>query len=413
MRTCNSIVCLVVISTLSAWSAAAEEKRAWAVPTFECLGLYYPSAEGKDACTVQYRPADEKSWRQALPLAYDPVRKEYRGSLVGLKPDAEYAIRLTRGEQTLEFSARTRSEQFPIGKTTHLPGGEMDKPVKITESGTADAWHLVTPTPGTKTVIDVFNLQRQLRRGGGGLCHHPRAGTEERRTRHAVLIRKGVQNVVVEDCHMTLWGRVGGAAVWGVSSRLRQRDLRRDRRRRTGPPAEPDRQSPQRLQRLGVRPSRRPPGDHPAKFLRRKHHPLQRDSLDRGPRLQRRHRRRQQLQLPGQPQPRLRHLRQHHHQLLGRRHRKRRRQHERPHLGQLHRQDLRVHRHGRHLERAALHLSAMCSPPAAISHQDPGGGMIIKTGGPNGRSPSTARKSPATGADDTSSTTRPSSPTGP
>ena len=35
---------------------------------------------------------------------------------------------------------------------------------------------------------------------------------------HGVLVRKGVQHVVVEDCHITGWGRVGGARVWGVLS---------------------------------------------------------------------------------------------------------------------------------------------------------------------------------------------------
>ena len=31
-----------------------------------------------------------------------------------------------------------------------------------------------------------------------------------------MLIRRGVQHVVVEDCHITGWGRMGGARVWGV-----------------------------------------------------------------------------------------------------------------------------------------------------------------------------------------------------
>jgi hypothetical protein len=35
---------------------------------------------------------------------------------------------------------------------------------------------------------------------------------------HGVLIREGVQNVVIEDCHITGWGRLGGARVWGVTS---------------------------------------------------------------------------------------------------------------------------------------------------------------------------------------------------
>ena len=216
MRAWISTLCLAITSMTSVvnW-AAAEGKQAWAVPTFECLGLYYPNAAEQGACNVQYHQAEEKSWREALPLVYDPRERQYRGSLVGLKPDTAYLIRLTCGGQTVEFSGRTRSDQLTIGKTTHLPAGELDKPVRITEPGTADAWHLVTPTPGTKTVIDVFNLHDN--------CIEVAAdyviirGLELKNAgQHAVLIRKGVQNVVVEDCHMTQWGRVGGARVWGV-----------------------------------------------------------------------------------------------------------------------------------------------------------------------------------------------------
>jgi hypothetical protein len=35
---------------------------------------------------------------------------------------------------------------------------------------------------------------------------------------HGVLIRRGVQHVVVEDCHITGWGRIGGARSWGVTT---------------------------------------------------------------------------------------------------------------------------------------------------------------------------------------------------
>jgi len=107
MRTCISRLCLIVISMMSAMSpAAVEEKRAWTVATFECLGLYYPSATEQGACNVQHRQADENSWREALPLVYDSRERQYRGSLVGLKPDTAYLIRLTCGEQPVDLSSR-------------------------------------------------------------------------------------------------------------------------------------------------------------------------------------------------------------------------------------------------------------------------------------------------------------------
>ena len=188
-----------------------------AVPTFECIGLYWkPGGTESGEAKARFRQQGEGAWREGYPLWYAERDGEYRGSLVYLRPGTSYEIELTApsGKQA-SLTAATRGDQFPIGKTTYLPGGEMDKPVRITESGTADAWHLVTPTPGTKTVIDAFNLHDN--------CVEVAAnyviirGLELKNAgQHAVLIRKGVQNVVVEDCHMTLWGRVGGARVWGV-----------------------------------------------------------------------------------------------------------------------------------------------------------------------------------------------------
>jgi len=188
-----------------------------AAPTFECIGLYWKpdNTDGGEA-KVRFRVQGDATWREALPLWYPERDQEFRGSLVNLRPGTTYDIELASpsGEKA-SLTAATRDEQFPVGKTTYLPGGERDQPVRITEPGTPDAWHLVTPTPGTKTVVDVFNLHDH--------CVEIAAdyvivrGLELKNAgRHAVLIRKGVRNVVVEDCHMTLWGRVGGARVWGI-----------------------------------------------------------------------------------------------------------------------------------------------------------------------------------------------------
>jgi hypothetical protein len=75
----------------------------------------------------------------------------------------------------------------------------------------------VTPAPGTKYISDVFNLAdynvvveadyvilRGLELKNAGI--------------HGVLIKEGVQNVVIEDSHISGWGRLGGARVWGVTS---------------------------------------------------------------------------------------------------------------------------------------------------------------------------------------------------
>src|SRR5688572_5445722 len=194
----------------------AADGPASAVPTFESLSLYYNRPVAKE-CKVHYRVAGAPSWREGYPLVYDERERQYRGSLVGLTSNTLYDIRLEADGQKVEIQARTRSEEFPIGKTTHLPGGTTDQPLHIREGGTATAWHLVTPAPGTKHVSDVFNLSdfnvvveadyvilRGLELKNAGI--------------HGVLIKEGIQNVVIEDCHITGWGRLGGARVWGVTT---------------------------------------------------------------------------------------------------------------------------------------------------------------------------------------------------
>jgi len=134
---------------------------------------------------------------------------------VGLTPDALYDIELEVGGAPVRFQVRTRSEVFPIGKTTYLPGGTTDQTIYVREGGRAQAWHLVAPPTGQRVVSDVFNffdanvvveadyvILRGLELKNAGI--------------HGVLIRKGVQNVVVEDCRITGWGRVGSARIWGV-----------------------------------------------------------------------------------------------------------------------------------------------------------------------------------------------------
>ncbi len=214
MRTIATTLALCMAAAGSALLAA--DTPASAIATFESIGLYYNRPAARE-CNVEYRVAGSPKWRQGYPLVYDQREKQYRGSLVGLTPDTLYDIRLEADGQKVELQARTRSEDFPIGKTTHLPGGTTDQPLHIREGGSATAWHLVTPAPGTKYISDVFNLSDYnivveadyvILRG----FELKNAGI------HGVLIKEGVQNVVIEDCHITGWGRLGGARVWGIST---------------------------------------------------------------------------------------------------------------------------------------------------------------------------------------------------
>lgn len=203
----------LLLALSPAVSAAAPD--AWAAATFECLGLYWNQPESAGPALVQYRAAGESQWHAGYPLVYDPREHQYRGSLVGLKPGTTYQIRLTASTRLSEFEASTRAEAFPIGKTTVLPAGVSGTTLTIREGGTKEGWHLVTPPPGAKSVIDAFNLQDYNIVVEAG--HVILRGLELKGAAlHGILIRKGVQDVVIEDCHITGWGRIGGARVWGI-----------------------------------------------------------------------------------------------------------------------------------------------------------------------------------------------------
>ena len=69
------------------------------VPTFECAGFYWKTAQD-GPCTIRYKEKIQKDWNNGLELVYDVRDGEYRGSIVGLKPNTTYQAELTAGKST-------------------------------------------------------------------------------------------------------------------------------------------------------------------------------------------------------------------------------------------------------------------------------------------------------------------------
>jgi hypothetical protein len=205
------IISVFVFSTLNSYS-----DELYAVPTFECVGIYYQS-ESSEPCQVQYREADALEWKNALDLVYDKRDVEHRGSIVNLKPDTEYQIQIMQQNQIKQLICKTLSEDFPVGKTTELENGTMYNTLTISESGTAHGYHLVSPPVDGKTVNDVMNgddynlvidadyvIIRGLELKNAAI--------------HAIYIPKNRHHIVIEDCHFTFWGRIGGPRSYGNRS---------------------------------------------------------------------------------------------------------------------------------------------------------------------------------------------------
>ena len=201
----------LLASTACAFGAGAS--RPSAVSTYECASLYW-RVHDTGACRVRYRPSGAAEWRPALELVYDARDGEYRGSLVGLQPDTPYEAELSAGSDRARVEFRTRSDRFPIGKTTVVPAGETATPLVISESGTPTGYHLVTVAPGARSTIDLRNT------AAVGIQINADyvivRGLEVRNAgQHAILIQENRHDIVVEQCHAIHWGAGGGASSFG------------------------------------------------------------------------------------------------------------------------------------------------------------------------------------------------------
>jgi hypothetical protein len=211
-KTPSIALSLILLLTCSPEGLASHANaKTTAVATYECIGLYHQT-DARGDCHVQYRQAGSDSWRRGMDLVFDARDGQYRGSLVNLTADTEYEIELSMAGQKTRIQARTRSNEFPIGQVTRLKGEIRREPLRIDQSGTPDAYHLVT-TDGHAT-IDVMNEAEQniLIDADYVIVR----GLElKNAARHGILIEGGRHDIVIEDCRITFWGRSGGPKTYG------------------------------------------------------------------------------------------------------------------------------------------------------------------------------------------------------
>ena len=190
-------------------ATAGRATRPRGIPTFECVGLYWRPASGGEhvQCNVVYRPQKSPTWHNALPLWYDARNREYRGSVVNLKPGTSYEMKLSlAGTHTAtSITVATWQPSFPIARTVHLPSGTSRKPYTIDRGGTAEGYVLHTSPPDGRATIDVANESDN--------CVNVRASfvivrglTLKGAQRDAILIQDA-HDVVIEENDVSGWGR--------------------------------------------------------------------------------------------------------------------------------------------------------------------------------------------------------------
>lgn len=207
------IIELLVVPNNYGQKQSQTSQNTYVVSTFECAGLYWKVQED-GPCKIKYREQSGKVWKEGYNLVYDTRDGEYRGSMVGLSPNTGYLVELSNNYSKNLLNFITRNDQFPVGKVTVLPAGESDSTIVITESGSPEAYHLVTVPAGSKSVL---NLKNAARHGIEIDADYViiRGGEIRNAAVHGILIRKNRHDIVIEQCHITFWGRIGGPKTYG------------------------------------------------------------------------------------------------------------------------------------------------------------------------------------------------------
>ncbi len=214
IRNINLLLLILLFTTINIsilYSAGEDNFRG--VGTYECIGLYFKSPD-LGQCHVRFRQKGTSTWREGYPLVHDRRDNEYRGSIIGLKAGTIYDIKITVNNKSSELRCTTKNDNFPIGKITYLKAGNHTKPLRITESGTPKGYHLITPAKDSKATFDVRNSQEYT-------CvidadYVILRGVEFKNAAiGGALIKSKRHDNIIEDCHFTFWGRIGGPRTYG------------------------------------------------------------------------------------------------------------------------------------------------------------------------------------------------------
>ena len=209
----SSLVAFFMVNTGFSQAPAGERPDTYAVATYECASVYWKTP-GAGPCRIRYRKVNSNLWKNGIDLVYDSLDGEYRGSLINLVPASDYEAELSTSSSKSKVNFRTRNDIFPVGKITVLPEGETDKAVIITESGTPAAYHLVTVPDNSNSVLNLKNVyDNGIEIDADYVIIR---GVEIRNAKiNGIRIRKDRHDIVVEQCYITFWGRLGGPISYG------------------------------------------------------------------------------------------------------------------------------------------------------------------------------------------------------
>ena len=194
------------------------------VPTFESIGFYWKPSGGSvtQPCAIQYRVAGNIGWKSGLELWFDKRDGEYRGSLVLLKANTTYQVKLslpgTASPTVSTLTVKTWDEAFPVGRTVTLPATSSARlDLTAAQSGTANGYALYTVGASGSAIIDGANaVDYNLHISGAYII--VRGLTLKGAMADSIRLETGAHDIIIEDCDISGWGRVRDVANnWGVN----------------------------------------------------------------------------------------------------------------------------------------------------------------------------------------------------
>ena len=170
-------------------------------PTFHSCSVYWDGEAGGNT-RLEYRVDGDKNWQSAAALVNSPNNPLWRTSLLGLRENTAYEVRLTGGSKAPATKTfRTWNDSVPVARTITLGIGSR----KITEKGRPDGWiRLIAPARGieggntAEAALTIENsayviLENAVVTGG---------------RRHAIQVVNSHQ-VRIVNCDLSGWGRLG------------------------------------------------------------------------------------------------------------------------------------------------------------------------------------------------------------
>jgi lysophospholipase L1-like esterase len=207
-------------------ASTLSDARVKTVSTFQNISVYWKPVEGsaESEALVRYRVSGSRTWNQAQSLWFDDRvadsignnqerSKEYRGSIVMLKPGTKYDIEVfLRGKNKIaRATASTWKETFPVATTVNLPANSSHTLV-ITKGGTKKGYVLYrAPAAATINVDNKEKFNVDIR----AKYVIVRGFTLKGAARDAIHIAPNMTDIVIENNDISGWGRVASDG-WAV-----------------------------------------------------------------------------------------------------------------------------------------------------------------------------------------------------